>query len=444
MQKNYHLFLLLAVLALPVAANSQSKKQLSLQDALQLAEENNLTAKTAAARELAARSSYRMTNSVFLPGLTVSSIGVTTNDPLSSFGFKLKQEIVTQADFDPASLNDPDRIENYNAKIEVQQPLLNLDGIYARKAAKAQYEAMSLQTKRTKENIRFEVKKAYYMLELANNAVQVIEKSVHVAEDALKLTQDAEGQGLVKHADVLEAMVRLDERQNQLSEAQNNLQTANEYLNHLVGLDLDTPIEITDSMSLNPAQAIWNAETATLENRSDVQAIQKQIEGAESMLKSEKMKFVPRLNAFGAYEWNDHKLLGTSANNYMLGAQLSWNIFGGYKNLGSAQRAKAQVQEAQFGYQDYLSQSQVQLNQAKRNVELKYKQVQTGKLASEQAAESFRIRNDRYAQGLEKTTELLLSEALSSQKSLEYIQAIYNYQQSVFELELLLEQDINQ
>ncbi|MFV0375687.1 MAG: TolC family protein [Mangrovibacterium sp.] len=444
MRKNFLLVLLVALLAIPVATKSQSKKQLSLRDALQLAEENNLSSKAAEARELAARGSYRMTNSVFLPGLTLSTSGITTNDPLSSFGFKLKQEIVRQADFDPASLNDPARIENYNTKIEVQQPLVNLDGIYARKAAKAQYEAMELQTKRTKATIRLEVKKAYYMLELAGRAVQVIQKSVDVAQDALSLTQNAEGQGLVKHADVLEAMVRADERKNQLGEARNNLQSANEYLNHLIGFDLNTELEITDSMNLSPTQAIWNAETATLENRSDLQAIQKQLEGAESMLKSEKMKYIPRLNAFGAYEWNDASLLGTSANNYMIGAQLSWNIFSGYKNLGNTQRAEAQVREAQFGYQNYLSQSQIQLNSAKRKLELSYKQVQTGKLAAEQATESFRIRNNRYAQGLEKTTELLMSEALSSQKNLEYIQAIYNYQQSVFELELLLEQDTNQ
>jgi len=444
MRKIDHLLLLLAVMALPILASSQTKRQLSLQDALQLAEENNLATKSAEARELAARGQYRMTNSVFLPGLTVSTTGVTTNDPLSSFGFKLKQEIVTQADFDPTLLNDPDRIDNFNTKFEVQQPLLNLDGIYARKAAKNQYEAMSLQTQRVKANIRYQVKKAYFMLELAQNAVGVLETSVKVAEDALKLTKDNEAQGFVKHADVLEAMVRVDERKNQLLEAQNNLKSTNEFLAHLLGVDLNTPIETTDSMIQSPALAVWQASETTIEGRSDVQAIQKQIQGAENMLKSEKMKFVPRLNAFGAYEWNDSKLLGTSANNYLVGASLSWNLFGGYKNVGSAQHAKAQLQEAQYNYEDYLSQSQIQLNQAKRNVDLKFQQVQSGKLAKEQATESFRIRNDRFAQGLEKTTELLMAEALSSQKNLEFIQAIYNYKEAVFQLELLLEKDINE
>jgi len=444
MRKNYHLFIFLLGLAVPNLMVAQVKQQLSLKEALLLAEENNLTAKSAEARELAARGQYRMTNSVFLPGVTVSTTGVATNDPLSAFGFKLKQEIVSPADFDPAKLNDPDRTDNFNTKLEVQQPLINLDGFYARKAAKNQYEAMSLQTKRAKANIRFEVKKAYYMLELAENAVAVLKTSVTVAEDALRLTKDFEQQGFAKQADVLEAMVRADERKNQLREAENNLQTANEFLAHLLGLDLGTPIEATDSMSLATIPQLAASPDASLENRSDFQAIQKQIQGAENMLKSEKMKFLPRVNAFGAYEWNDSKLLGTSANNYMVGASLSWNLFGGYKNIGSTEHAKAQLMEARFSYQDYLSQSQIQVNRAIRNAEIKFDQVQTGKLAKEQAGESYRIRNDRFKQGLEKSTDLLMAEALSAQKSLEYIQSIYYYQEAIFQLEFLLETTINE
>lgn len=443
MIQRLNIFVLLISMALPFGAQSQTR-QISLEEALQLADENNLTTRSAEAREAAARGAYRMTNSVFLPGLSVSHTGISTNDPLSSFGFKLKQEIVGQADFDPARLNDPDDIEHFNTKLEVQQPLLNLDGIYARKAARNQYEAMSLQSNRVKQNIRYEVKKAYYMLELARSSVQVLEQSVKVAEEALKLTRESEKQGFVKQADVLEAAVRLDERQNQLREANNQLQTANEFLAHLLGLDLGMTIETVDSLIQPPSQFFVSNQAVNLENRSDLKAYQKQIEAGENMLKSEKMKFIPRVNAFGSYEWNDSKLMGTAANNYMVGATLSWNLFSGYKNIGSAQQASARLDEARTNYQDYLSQSHIQFNRSKRNLELSFQQIQTSKLAKEQAEESFRIRTDRYKQGLEKTTDLLISEALASQKKLQYIHSIYNYKQATFEMELLLEQDINE
>lgn len=443
MQKKLHIYVLILSFALPLLGRSQAR-QLSLKEALELAEANNLTSQSAIARKDAARGAYRMTNSLFLPGVSVSHTGVSTNDPLSSFGFKLKQEVVTQADFNPAVLNDPDNIENFTTKIEVQQPILNVDGLYARKAARNQYEAVSLQADRTRHQISYEVKKAYFGLELAQAAVDVLKESVKVAEEALKLTKDNEAQGFVKHADVLEASVRLEERQNQLREANNQLRTANEFLAHLIGVDLGTTIEPTDSMPGSPVLLSLNSIPDQLESRSDLKAVQKQVEATENMLRSEKLKFIPKLNAFGSYEWNDKEILGTSASNYFVGASLSWNLFSGYKNVGSVQRANSQVREAQINYQNYLSQSQIQLNRAKRKLELTYQQIQSSELAREQAEESLRIRTNRFEQGLEKTTDLLIAEALASKKSLDHIQAIYNYKQAIFEMELLLEKEINE
>ena len=435
------LFILLLTAGFSVPGWSQMKK-LTLQEALSLAEENNLTNKSAEAQQLATRGAYRQTNSLFLPGVNVSQTSISTNDPLSVFGFRLKQEQVKQEDFAPSSLNDPDNFENYNMKIEFRQPLLNMDGIYTRKAMKNQYEASSFQTVVTRQHIRYEVKKAYYRLELASAAVVVLQQSKKVAEEALRMTQQNELQGLAMHSDVLEASVRLEERDNQLLKANDQMQTANEYLAHLLGLDLSVTIELSDSLFSSPSEINLPGTDASLENRSDMKAYQKQIEAGKNRLRSEKMKFMPNINAFGSYEWNDRQLLGTSASNYLVGATLTWKLFGGYKNIGGIQHAGAQLNKARIDYKNYLSQSQIQLNNARRSMKLSYKQVQSSKLAREEAIESLRIRTNRFKEGLERTTDLLASEALASQKKLAYIQSIYNYRESVFKLELLLERDI--
>ena len=53
-------------------------------------------------------------------------------------------------------------------------------------------------------------------------------------------------------------------------------------------------------------------------------------------------------------------------------------------------------------------------------------------LALEQSKESLRIRTNRFKEGLEKTSDLLLAETLYAQKELEYFQTVfeYNYAQS--------------
>lgn len=440
MRKGLNLLLLLVSFSLPFQGSSQVKR-LSLEEALVLASENNLTVKSAKAGALAARGSYRMTNSLFLPEISVNYTGTLTNDPLSVFGYKLKQERVSQTDFDPAILNHPDAYENFNTSIQVQQPLLNLDGHYARKAAKNQYEAATHQTRYTAQNIRYEVKKAYYLLELAAMSVKVLKQSVKAADEALKLTQQNERQGLVKKADVLEASVRLKERQDQLRQAGNQREAANEFLAHLLGLDLSTRIEASDTLVQELPQQHFTDSVSEIGNRSDLQAWQKQIEAGQNMLQSEKMKFVPRVNAFGSYEWNDRQIAGLAVNNYLVGANLRWDLFNGYKNRGSVQQARAKLDQTRLQYQDYLSKSQMQVNNAKRRAKMSYYQLRSKEMAREQAVESLRIRTNRFREGLEKTADLLMSEALASQKKLEYIQSLYHYREAVFELELLLEKE---
>jgi outer membrane protein TolC len=49
------------------------------------------------------------------------------------------------------------------------------------------------------------------------------------------------------------------------------------------------------------------------------------------------------------------------------------------------------------------------------------------KLDFEQSQEAYRIRSNRFTQGLEKTTDLLQSETMISQKELEFLQAVFEY-----------------
>jgi outer membrane protein TolC len=50
------------------------------------------------------------------------------------------------------------------------------------------------------------------------------------------------------------------------------------------------------------------------------------------MIKSSKAKFLPKLNAFGSFEMYDNKIAQFNANGYLVGIQLSWNVFDGLKS----------------------------------------------------------------------------------------------------------------
>jgi outer membrane protein TolC len=160
------------------------------------------------------------------------------------------------------------------------------------------------------------------------------------------------------------------------------------------------------------------------------------------MLNSSKMGFLPRLNAFGSYEWNEDKAFGTLANNYMIGAKLEWDIFKGGKNVGKFQKMKHQRNLMQITYNEKLSDSERKLVKVRQQLTLVKKHIELTTNGVVHAKEVYKIKSDRYAEGLEKTSDLLVSENVLLNKQLSALQSVNNYQQLIFNLELLLEKEI--
>lgn len=428
--------IVIVILAYSSAVFSQDTLQISKSDLTTKLSEQNLQLKISKQNVESARSDYRQSNALFLPNISASHTAITTTNPLMAFGSKLNQEILTQADFNPALLNDPSQVQNYATRIEVLQPILNADGLFERKAAKSKMEAYQLQTERTKEYLELEVNKAFMQLQLAYKAVGVLEKANTTAQANLNLVNNYFKQGMLQKTDVLDVQVRVNEIANQLTYAKSNVRNASDYLAFLLNEDtkggIYKPVENLEN-EINPT--LQNALLST--SRKDFLAMEKSTEAYKNRMKSGKMSFLPRLNAFGTYELYDSEIFQFGANGYTIGAQLSWNVFDGYKSIGKFEKSKVEFQKAETEAEQYKKQSQLELNKTNRQLADAQNKVALSKLAFEQTQESFRIRQNRFAQGLEKTSDLLMTETQAAQKELEYLQAVFEYNFTKMYLEFL-------
>jgi outer membrane protein TolC len=404
----------------------QDTLTISKGELLQKVADKNLQIKIAEKTYASAKADFKQSNSLFLPNINVSYTGISTTNPLMAFGSKLNQSILTPTDFNPDLLNNPVKTQNFATKIEIQQPLINIDGLYGRQAAKAKMEAYQLQTERTKEYLELEVSKAYMQLQLAYRAITVLEKANATSKANLKLVENYFKQGLVQKTDVLNVQVHVSEITNQLQYAKSNVQNASDYLALLLNEDIAGKV-YKPSEALENSILIETIATSLSENRKDIQAMNKSSEAYGKMMMSSKMAFLPRLNAFGSYELYDRNVLGTAAKGYVVGAQLSWNVFDGYNSIAKLNKAKADFQKAEVETEHYKKQSQLELNKTNRQLKDAENKVSLSQLAFEQSQEAYRIRQNRFAQGLEKTTDLLQSETQMIQKELEHLQSVFEY-----------------
>jgi outer membrane protein TolC len=386
--------------------------------------QNNNTIKIFEQDINAATGEYNQTNAVFLPTVTASYTGIATTNPLMAFGSKLNQEILTQNDFNPNLLNNPSQITSFATKIEIQQPLINIDGIYQRKAAKAKLNATEFQLERTKDYVNLEVEKAYMQLQLAYKTEAVLETVKKAAIENKRLADNSFKQGYLQKADVLAVDVRVTEIENQLQYAKSNIANASNYLSVLMNDTSYVLLKPTDSLTITTETIVLDDFS---ESRADIKAMSSVSEAYKQAYMADKMTFLPRLNAFGSYELYDDEIFQADANGYLFGASLSWNIFEGNKRFGKAQKSKADFKKSQFELDQYKATSHIELNQAKRMFLDAQNNLKLTELALQQSKEALRIRTNRFKEGLEKTTDLLQAETKFAQKQLEHYTTIFQY-----------------
>lgn len=448
-QSGLYIMLVLLMLALPFQGWSQSISQeteqlsLSLEEATEIALEQNLNIEQAGFEVDKSRSQYRQTNAVYLPQLTFEYNAVSTNDPLNVFGFKLKQETVTQQDFSPLLLNDPDTRQNYSASFQVQQPLLNPDMMLQRSAAKSQLNSADEQFTGTKNQVKLQVQNLYYSLILYHRQLEVLETALATASEHRRQALNYFEQGMISKEDYLAARVHEIEMESRKLNTENQLSGIEEKMAITLGLN--------ESVNISPTEGLQQISTAppsgdlidTPVTNAQTRAIDFRVKAAEKMVKSTNFSFLPKINLFGTYEFNDNDFAGFDASSFMIGANLKWNIFSGFSKAGKVMEAKADFRKAQSMQEAFQRDQEHQVRGAYRELELAQLQLELAEESITRSEEDVKIRTNRFNEGMERTTELLEAETRLAEARLERVAALYSYNISIARLEMLLEKDLS-
>lgn len=403
---------------------AQEVMPLSLQDALDATLINNKEIVLAKLEEEGATARFRQTNAVFLPQIRVSYTAMGSNNPLHAFGFQLQQQSITPADFNPELLNNPSNTQNFMTKAEWQQPILNMDMLYMRRAAHEQTAIYALKTKRTREYLTFEVQKAYAQLQLAQQAQLVLEDALKTVNSIFTSTRNRFEKGFLQKSDVLNVQVQVNAMERQFAEAKSNVQNASDYLSVL----MDKPTGVVYTVNLIENIAVVDSIDAVIpENRADFRAMQSAVAAHDMMISSGKMAYLPKLNAFAEYLFNDAEALGFGSNSYLVGAQLSWTLFNGTATRNKIEEYRIERNKTAEQLQYQKNQSQVELNKTLRQLKDARFSLQQYETAVSQATEALRILQNRYEQGLVATNDILQSQTQLAQQKLYQAQARFTF-----------------
>ena len=407
-----------------VIALAQQTTYISLENALEKAKDRNSNVRLSELDYKISKANYRQTDAIFLPQITVGLNAVSTNNPLNAFGFLLQQSIVTSMDFDPAKLNDPGSRQNYSAGVEMRLPLLNLDQYYARKGAKLQEEAYKYKNMYTSDYIDYEIKKTYFQLQFAYKSTSILQSTLDDVEQIYKSVNNFYAQGLVQQSDVLNAQVQINIVESALQKSKSGIGDVSDGLAFLMGDTLSGSVFVPDTLVKAPEASLSGGMLA---ERADIKAMDKSVSASDMMVKSSRMNFLPKINAWGSFQYNDKKIFKFDSNSYTVGVNMIWTVFSGNQNRYKLKSAVLQRDKYQQEKQQYIDKSKMELESNIRELQNLTFEIKKCEASVDHAAEAFRIMSNRYKEGLVSTSDLLTSQAQLSQQRLLLAQSVMNY-----------------
>ena len=409
-------------------SHSGEAEVLTLPSAVDIALRSNpLIRMTLAGGEIA-DAQLREARAGWFPLLQLSETFTRGNNPVFVFGSLLEQARFTEQNFRLSALNHPDPLSNFRAAITLRQTLFDQLQTYTRVSqARIGQQQADLQKAMVQQQVRFEVIRSYYGVLVAHAKKGVAEEAVKTAESVVKWTRDRFQNGLVVQSDLLAAEVQLAEFRQQQIDADGDVAVAYAALNTMMGLPVETSQKVTGELTDKRFEGLQRDELIRLAliHRPDYARAGNNIQLNREGVLEAKREYLPRLDLFGNYGLSG-KDLSSGSSDYTFGASLTFNFFdpGRSARIGKARAAESMA----AAEQEHLA-NQIRLEVARayqQQASARERLVVAGQ-AIDQAAETLRIVQNRYREGLTTITEVLRAETALVRARLNLVAARYDH-----------------
>lgn len=417
---------ILVVASLGRAASAQDPR-LTLTDALRRADAGNFANR--GARALADAQGANTVSALrgVLPTVRTEAGWVRTTDPIGAFGTNLRQRTITQQDFDPARLNYPSAITNYQGGLVLEQPLLNADAWAGRRAAQQAHAAATASAAWAEVGTRVDVIKAYFGAVLAAEKVTTLTVAMQAAREHVRLAETMARNGVVTSSDAMLAGVKAGEVEVQLVAAGGDAATARLGLATVLGTPADTAFTLPTLLPDAPLvrRVAQEAGGGASADRQDVRAVRAGAVAAAADAQRARSLYLPRLNSFARYDWNSSLRPFGGDNNWTVGVMASWTPFAGASEIGERLATSGRLRAAEAARDGAEAQAALDIARAESAWRVALARLDIVERMVRQSTDARRIVTRRYEGGLAPVVELLDAQAGETHSLLAYSGARY-------------------
>ena len=302
------------------------------------------------------------------------------------------------------------------------------------KSAKYGLDSADLTLENTKQSIRQQVTTDYFNILQYRNLIQVNQDSVDTLQAHLDNVNAQYRVGTVAKSDVLASEVQLANAKQNLVSQQNNYNIAVATLNNAVGLPTDTVLNIRDELKYTKYDLNINDCTQyAREHRPDGLSADYKVRQAEAAVKVAQASNLPQVNAVVKRSFAGEDAFGTdhtSSDIWSAGISASWDVFDNNVTQAAVRQAEATLRKAQEAALQQGDTIQLEVRTAYLNLMAAETNIRTTKVAVDQAQEDYKIAQVRYSAGVGTNLDVMDAEEKLISAQTNYVTSLYNYNTS--------------
>ena len=372
---------LVRILVFLSVAASLSARDLTLEQAMQMAREHSFAIKKAQASALGAGSDLSAARAERLPTLGVTGVASYTNKT-AQMNINVPGLISLQREIGSK--------EKYQTDFRLNMPLFTggriSGGIDAATASADYYQALE---SATTDQITYVAHLEYLNLSRADQLLAASESARRrtglIQQNITSLFEAGSADSIA----LLDARLAVSKADQAVDQAKTNRRGSEIRMLTLIGIDPSENLTVTDTLpepQLDPAKGSLSSQKAEL------RAAEAAVRLSQSRIRLAKVEFWPTISAYGGYSYGKPNLdqFNATWNDYWtVGANLNWSF-----NIGG--RAASKTRTARFNTTAAQSERDLTKENLERDISLSYEQMKLAYTKYQNSLDQFQIANDNY------------------------------------------------
>ncbi|HRH03929.1 MAG TPA: TolC family protein [Bacteroidia bacterium] len=329
---------------------------------------------------------------------------------------------------------------NSAASLTASQIVFSSDYFLALKASKTLLELSKKSGDRTRIETQVAVMKAYYAVLVFRENLKLLNTDLERQKTYYDQMKAYNENGMNDKTDVEVAELSYNNALASIESQQRLVQLTEFSLKFQMGMDINTPIQLSDSISLfdNVNENIKVDTKANFSNRIEYQLLENQRKLNHLELKRYRLSYLPSIGAYGsasaAAQRSKFDIFDTNKGWYptvVIGATLNLPIFDGFQKHFKIQQTKLKIQKTENTIKSFESIADLEASYARANYQKSINNLRLQKKNIALAESVYNSSRTKYIEGVGSNLEIVNAETMLRAAHTAYYGALFDYLNSL-------------